>query len=386
MISGSVKKIVILGSAHPLRGGLATYNERLARAYMEQGCDVTIYNFKLQYPSFLFPGKSQYSDSPAPEKLTIKTVVNSINPFNWCKIGRELRKLNPDLIIVKYWLPFIGPCFGTILRKAKKNKHTKVISILDNIIPHEKRFGDRMFTKYFIKPVDGFVAMSESVIKDLDTFDTVKPRVFCPHPLYDNFGAVMPRNEALEKLKLDPAFRYLLFFGFIRDYKGLDILLKAFADSSVEKLPLRLLVAGEFYSDPKPYHELIQTLHLKDRVDLFTDFIPDDQVPLFFSACDLVIQPYKHATQSGVTQIAYHFGKPMVVTDVGGLAEIVPHGKAGYVVNPEPSAIAEAIVDFFANHKMEVLTAGVEEEKKKYAWENMTAALNSVLSQVVAIN
>ncbi len=364
-------KIIILGSAHPLRGGLATYNERLAKALQDEGHDVTIYNFSLQYPSILFPGKSQYSTDAAPSDLVIKTKVNSINPFNWIAVGNEIKNLKPDLIIVKYWLPFMGPCFGTIIRRAKKNKHTKVISILDNIIPHEKRIGDIAFTKYFVKTVDGFVSMSANVKEDLKQFDTTKPSVLQPHPLYDNFGEQISRKEALKELNLSPDFRYLLFFGFIRKYKGLDILLDAMDDKKIKALPIKLLVAGEFYEDEKPYLEQIEKLDLGERVLMFKDFIPNERVKYFFSAADLVVQPYRHATQSGVTQVAYQFNVPMIVTDVGGLAEIVPDGKAGYVVPPNSNDIANAIVKSLQSDNLSLLKGGVMEEKKRFSWQAM---------------
>lgn len=372
-------KIIILGSAYPLRGGLATYNERLAKAFQDEGHDVTIYNFSLQYPSILFPGKSQYSTEGAPNDLKIITKVNSINPLNWIAVGNEIKNLKPDLFIVKYWLPFMGPCYGTILRRAKKNKHTKVISILDNIIPHEKRIGDNAFTNYFIKPVDGFVSMSDNVKEDLKQFDITKPSVLQPHPLYDNFGESVSRDEALKELNLSPDFRYLLFFGFIRKYKGLDILLDAMADEKIKALPIKLLVAGEFYEDEKPYLEQIEKLKLEKRVLLFKDFISNERVKYFFSAADLVVQPYRHATQSGVTQVAYQFNVPMIVTDVGGLAEIVPDGKAGYVVPKTSNDIANAIVKTFQSDNLSNLIAGVIEEKKRFSWRAMVDSITSLL-------
>lgn len=375
------KKIIILGSAHPLRGGLATYNERLAKEFIQQGDEVIIYTFSLQYPGFLFPGKTQYSDAPAPDYLDIRVKVNSINPFNWFKIGREIRKMNPDILIIKYWLPFMAPCFGTIARKVKKNKHTKIVSILDNIIPHEKRFFDKQFSNYFVKPIDGFVAMSRSVLNDLDIFDKNKPRVFCEHPLYDNFGALIPKETAKNLLGLDSKYKYLLFFGFIRDYKGLDILLKAMADERFKNQNIRLLVAGEFYSDPKPYYDMVSALGLKDYVIFSTDFIPDDKVAMYFCASDIVVQPYKSATQSGVTQIAYHFNKPMIVTDVGGLAEIVPNGKVGYIVKPDALDLADAILKYFNENKEIEFTQNAAQEKLKYSWERMLSAINEVISK-----
>ncbi len=373
-------KIIILGSAHPLRGGLATYNERLARAFIEAGHHVTIYSFSLQYPGFLFPGKSQFSIDPPPDDIKIKSRVNSINPFNWISVGNEIKNLKPDLIVVKYWLPFMGPCFGTILRRAKKNKHTKVISILDNIIPHEKRFGDTAFTKYFVKPIDGFVSMSANVKDDLKKFDTIKPSILQPHPLYDNFGEKVSREVALKELNLSPDFRYILFFGFIRKYKGLDILLDSMAEEKIKALPIKLMVAGEFYEDEKPYLEQMDKLKLNERVLMYEDFIPNDKVKYFFSASDLVVQPYRHATQSGVTQVAYQFNVPMIVTDVGGLAEIVPDGKAGYVVSPNSNQIASAIEKAFQKENLSGLIEGVLVEKKRFSWKAMVDSILGLFS------
>lgn len=373
---------MIIGSAYPLRGGLAAYNERLAREFARLGHEVQIETFSLQYPSFLFPGKTQYADWPAPADLRINVSVNSVNPINWLKVGRRIRRQKPDMVIIKFWLPFMGPCFGTIARLIRKNRHTRILSILDNIIPHEHRAGDRLLTRYFVKPVDGFVAMSRSVLTDIDSFEKVKPRKLCPHPLFDNFGTAIPREEALTELSLDPQYRYLLFFGFIRDYKGLDLLLKAFASRELAELPLRLIVAGEFYSDPKPYLELIASLDMGDRLVLRTDFIPDAEVAKYFCAADIVVQPYKSATQSGVTQIGYHFEKPMLVTNTGGLPEIIPHGRVGYVVAPDPEEIKEALLDFFRHDRYPAFSANAREEKMKYSWERMVQTLFEISESI----
>ena len=359
------RNVVLIGPAHPLRGGLATFNERLIREYRANGSDACIYTFSLQYPSLLFPGKTQISSEPAPRDLPIYIKVNSINPFNWIKTGLELRKLRPDLVIVKFWMPFMAPCFGTICRIIRGNNHSRIITIIDNIIPHEHRPGDRLLSSYWIGSVDGCVAMSKSVLDDLGKFDTTKPKLFCPHPLYDNFGDPIPKHEALQRLKLDPASHYVLFFGFIRDYKGLDLLLEAFADERLRRMKIRLLVAGEFYCDPKPFQAIIARHHLDDLVIMSNDFIPDSRVLNYFCAADLVVQPYKSATQSGVTQIAYHFNKPMIITDVGGLAEFVPDGKVGYIVNPDPAEIASAIVRFYDENRESEFSANAALEKQK---------------------
>lgn len=368
-------KIVILGTAWPYRGGLAVYNERLAREFAAEGNDVTIYTFTLQYPSFLFPGKTQYSTEPAPSDLKIVRSLNSVNPLSWGKTGSAIKALEPDILVIKFWLPFMAPCLGRVARIVRRGGKTRVVSILDNIIPHEHRPGDRLFGRYFTRSVDGFVAMSDSVLEDLNRFDTVKPRVFCRHPLYDNFGLKASREEALKFLGLDPAQRYMLFFGLIRDYKGLDLLLKAYADSRFRKMNVKLIVAGEFYSGSEKYFEMEKQLGLEGMVIWKSDFVPDSEVRYCFGAADIIVQPYKSATQSGVTQIAYHFEKPMLVTNVGGLAEIVPDGKVGYVVEPDSARIADALVDFFENSRQDQFTEGILSEKKQYAWSNMTRSV-----------
>jgi len=381
-----IKNIVILGTAYPFRGGLAVYNERLAKAFVEEGVKVNIQTFSLQYPGFLFPGKTQYADWEAPKDLDISVTVNSINPFNWIKIGRKINKMKPDILLIKYWLPFMAPCYGTIARIARKNKHTKIISILDNIIPHEKRPGDKQFSKYFSKSVDGFVGMSKSVLTDLNTFDTRKPRLFCPHPLYDNFGKKVERIDAIKKLKLNPEFNYILFFGLIRDYKGLDWLIEAFADNRFKNKKIKLIVAGEFYTDEAKYTALINKHNLQHNIELHNRFIPDAEVGLYFGAADIIAQPYKTATQSGVTQIGYHFEKPMLVTNVGGLAEIIPDNKVGYVVEPNPKAIADKLLDFFENNRSSSFIKNVLEEKKKYTWSTMTDTIRQLYKNITLQN
>jgi glycosyltransferase involved in cell wall biosynthesis len=375
-------KILIVGPAWPYRGGIADFDERIAREYIKKGDEVEIFTFTLQYPSFLFPGKTQYSPDPRPEDLDIKRKVNSINPFNWIKVGRELKKKNADLLIIKFWLPLMAPCFGTIARIVKGNGKTKVVSILDNIIPHEHRPGDKILSKYFVSSIDAFIAMSKSVYDDLKSLNDKKPCLMSPHPIYDNFGTAVSREEAVGSLGLDPSAKYMLFFGFIRDYKGLDILLKAIADERIKNSDIKLIVAGEFYNNSETYFELEKQLGLEGKIIWRTDFIADEQVKNYFCASDIIVQPYKTATQSGVTQIAYHFEKPMLVTNVGGLPEIVPNGKVGYSVEPEAKVIADAINDFYSNGRYAEFVENIKEEKKKYSWDRMLENVDKAMEQV----
>jgi glycosyltransferase involved in cell wall biosynthesis len=368
---------MIIGPAYPLRGGLATFDQRLAEEFQNQGHDASLISFSLQYPSLLFPGKTQYSDDPAPGHLKIHSLINSINPFNWLKVGSKIRKCKPDIIVVRYWIPFMGPALGTILRQVRKNRHTRIVCIADNVIPHESRPGDRMFTRYFLKSCDAFITMSEKVMSDLRNFEPYKPASFIQHPLYDTFGDKLPKAEARKILELPEDEKIILFFGFIRNYKGLDILIRAMADERLKEAGIRLLVAGEFYEDEKRYRDLITELKLQDRIILRNHFIPDTGVRNYLSAADLVVQPYRNATQSGVTPLAYHFEKPMVVTNVGGLPALVPHEKAGLVAEPEPTAIADAILRFYELGE-DYFIPHLRTEKQKYQWSNLTKAIEEL--------
>lgn len=365
--------IAIIGPAHPLRGGgISTFNERLATVLQDQGHAVVIYSFSLQYPAFLFPGKSQFTNEPPPPGLRIESCINSVNPLTWLRVGDRLRRARPDLVVVRYWLPFMGPSLGTILRVARRNRHSRILCIADNIIPHEKRPGDGPFTRYFMQPVDSFLTMSRDVLRDLQGI-TSKPAVYTPHPLYDNYGPPVSKVDACHKLRLDPDARYLLFFGFIRKYKGLDLLLQAMQDARIRAMNLRLIVAGEYYDDPEEYASLLAAV--RDRTELFTDFIPNNDVRFYFSAADLIVQPYRSATQSGITQVAYHFEKPMVVTRVGGLHEVVHDGETGFVTTPDAASIADGIVRFFTPPGIPNLAERLAAAKKAYSWDVFVSRL-----------
>ena len=375
-------KIVIIGTAYPYRGGLAAFNERLALQFQNEGHEVVMYTFTLQYPRFLFPGKTQFTSDPAPRGLTIRRCINSCNPFNWLKVGRELRRQQPDMVVFAYWMSFMAPCFGTIARQVRLGKKTRCIALVHNMIPHEPNVLDKLFPGYFVKAMDGFTALSQSVVKDIEKFDHKgKPKSWAPHPIYDHYGALVDKAEARRQLGLDADGKYVLFFGFIRDYKGLDLLIDAFGDPRLQDCGARLIVAGEFYGDPAPYLKRIHSLDISDIVVLHNDYIPDSKVNLYFRACDIVAQPYKSATQSGVTQVAFHFEKPMLVTRVGGLPEIVPDGKIGYVVDVDAQSIADALLKFYKENREEEFTAAVREEKQKYSWDRMTAAIVKAFSE-----
>ena len=368
-------KITILSTAYPLRGGIAHFNGLLYRELIKEN-DVNVITFKRQYPSFLFPGKSQLEAGDKVEKIPSTKSIDSINPFNWLGIGLRLKKDAPDLLIFKYWLPFFAPCFGTISRIVKKNKRTAVLVICDNVLPHEKRPGDRILTKYFFKIADYFIILSEKVKDDLLSVKPDARYKILPHPVYSNFGKPVQKEEAKRILNLTDK-NLILFFGFIRDYKGLDVLLKSMPKVEVEQL--RLIVAGEFYSDRDKYLKLIDELGIKNRVYLFTDFIPTSEVKYYFSAADAVILPYKDATQSGIVQIAMNFRKPVIAADVGGLAEVVMDNQTGFIVPKDnPDFLANAINKFYLENKESEFVNNVEREVEKYSWKKFVEGLKEL--------
>lgn len=360
-------KIFIIGPAFPLRGGPAQFNENLCAELLKAGHDAQIISYRLQYPNFLFPGSSQFEKSgSAPAGLKIHTLVNTINPFNWIKTARFIKKEKPDFILFRYWLPFFGPSLGTIARRVKTT--TKVLALTDNIIPHEKRFGDNAFTRYFLKGCHGFIAMSRTVLNDISKFSETETKAYSPHPMYETYGEPVSMKESRTKLGLDPNDKIILFFGLIRQYKGLDILLEAMAYPEVKKQNIKLLIAGEFYDNKQPYLDLIKNNQLQNQVILHDKFIANEDVRYYFCASNLVAQTYRNATNSGVTMVGYYYHRPMLVTNVGGLAEIVPNGKCGYVVENFPPLISEKIVEYFTAAKEAEFVQNVRAEKKKYEW------------------
>ena len=370
-------KIVIIGTAYPMRGGIAQYNSILYK-YLSAENDVKIYSFKRQYPEFLFPGKTQFeTGEPAfkiPDDRNV-IAVDSINPFNWFFTALKIRKEKPDLLIYKYWIPFFAPCLFTISFFVKLFTGTKVLTICDNVIPHEKRFGDLTLTRLVFSMVNYFIVQSKTVEKDLALFNKKnKPYKLSPHPLYNTFGEKLDKADARKyiednyNLKFDTD-KVILFFGFIRKYKGLMYLIEAMPEI-LKSNNVKLLIAGEFYDDGKPYTDKIKELGLENNIILLSDFLPDEKVRYFFSACDALVLPYTDATQSGIVQIAYYYDKPAVVTDVGGLSEVVIKDKTGIIINPgDVNAIAEAVNRFYIENLEEKFSGNVKTEKLKYSWE-----------------
>ncbi|HUN65085.1 MAG TPA: glycosyltransferase [Bacteroidota bacterium] len=372
-------KIIIVGTAYPLRGGIAHFNALLA-AHLSVRHSVETITFRRQYPGFLFPGTSQEEQGGVSDAAPAPQLIDSINPLSWGSVGRLIRRRKPDLVIFKYWLPFFGPCFGTIASTAKQNPGTKVLFICDNIIPHERRPGDVLFTRYAFKRADYFIVQSDAVEKDLLRFFPRAVYRKVPHPVYENFGPAVPPDAARKELGIG-AGRTVLFFGYIRAYKGLGVLLDALriANSRPGEPRITALVVGEFYEDERKYRSRVAELGLENDVKFVAEYVPNSEVGRYFGAADAVVLPYLSATQSGIAQIAYHFDKPLIVTGVGGLAEVVRDGETGFVVPPDsPDALAEALGKFFTPGVPERCALAVQREKPKYSWDNFVGAIEQL--------
>ncbi|MBO4341249.1 MAG: glycosyltransferase [Bacteroidales bacterium] len=357
-------RIALLSSFYPLRGGISQFNAAML-AELGKCHDVKAFSFSVQYPGFLFPGKTQYV-TPEDEAVPVEAeaILNTANPFTWIKTARRIRQWKPDLLIMKYWMSWFAPSLGYVARHAL----CKSVVVLDNVIPHEPHFFDKPLTKYFLNGCTGFVSMSESVEKDLLSLRPDAPHILRSHPLYSHFGSRIPREEACRMLGTDPEKKTLLFFGLIREYKGLDILLEAFRDLPED---YQVVVAGEPYGSFEKYQKIIDTLPGKDRVFLFTDYVKDSDVKKYFSASDLVVLPYRSATQSGISSVALNFDLPMVVTDVGGLASTIGSRGTGIVASsPDPEAVKTEILRYFTDPSLrESCREAIGREKKRLGWD-----------------
>lgn len=368
-------KIAYLSTFYPYRGGIAQFNADLYREF-EKKHEVLAYNFKRQYPDLLFPGKTQYvTENDLADAIPNQRILDSLNPLSYLRAAHKIKSVHPDLLLTRFWLPFFGPSLGTVARRLRCNK----IAILDNVIPHEGRLGDRALTKYFLNAFDGFVVMSSEVEEDLNTFRPEAPRIFHRHPPYDHFPDPIDKQSAREKLGIKQGQKVLLFFGFIRSYKGLDLLIDALKELSEDYV---LLIAGECYGDFTPYEEQIARNGLKDRVIIHNRYIDDDEVPLFYCASDLSMLTYKNATQSGVVSISYHYKLPVLVTDVGGLREVVEPFNSGIVVDePEPHLIAEGVRAYFVKGPTPFIS-GIDKHNKESSWESLANSIEEFNSEL----
>lgn len=370
-------KVIIIGPAFPYRGGIADTNHSLCRSFNNLGHQCEVVTFTMQYPNFLFPGTNQYSDDETPSDLQINRKVSSLNPISWLRTANYINKKSPDLVIIRYWIPFMAPSLGSIAKLIKDR--TKVLAMCDNVLPHEKRPGDEALTNYFVSKYDGFITLSSHVSNELRKF-TKREILSLFHPINTDLGSEISREEARKKLSLDQDGNYILFFGLVRAYKGLDILINALSEVIKKDKTIKLIIAGEFYEDREKYDQLILNLGLTENVIIHDHFIPSADIPSYFCAADILAQTYHTASQSGVTQIAYHFNLPLLVSDVGGLTEMVPHNRVGYVSPLNPIKVSEYLLDYFSDHKKEEFVSNLKQDKEKYSWN---AFVNQVVSNFI---
>lgn len=373
------KRIVLVGSMHPYRGGIAHFLETMDRGLRARGHETLPVTFSRQYPEFLFPGKTQYETDPGDDPIPARRWIDTLGPWSWWSAADKIAAWQPDAILYKYWMPFFAPSYGSILWRLRR-RDVRGLAVVDNAIPHERRPFDFSLSRFFLRQCDGLLVMSDSVQADLERLGVRAPSRRIEHPIYDIFGEGIPKHQARALLGLDATTPLLLFFGYVRRYKGLHVLLEAMP-RLLKRLPnAKLMVCGEFYDDEKPYREQARRLGIERAVDFHADYVPNDQVSRYFCACDVVVQPYVSATQSGVAQIAYQFRRPSIISDVGGLAEIVPHERAGFVVPPEdPESLASAIARYFLENWEQRLVHGIEAERQKYSWDRLYEAMEDLM-------
>ena len=370
-------KIAFLSVFHPFRGGISQFNTELFKA-LDKKSEIKAFNFTTQYPNFLFPGKSQYvNENDVSPEFSSTSLLSSVNPFSFRKTANEIKIFNPDIVITSYWMPFFGPALGSVCKKLKKNSIN--ISIVHNAIPHEKRLGDKLLSKYYFKQQHGFVTMSKTVKSDLKNLMSSPKTMLRPHPLYAQFGESKPKDALRKAFGVKKNQKVLLFFGFIRKYKGLDLLLEALKDCDENTV---VLIAGECYGDFTEYEKIIIDSKIEERVINRVQYIPDAEVADMFTVSDVCVLPYRSATQSGIASIAKYYQIPMVVTPVGELPNEVIHGKTGVVCETfNPIHIAQGInlcIDSIGS-----ISENLKSEKEEHNWDNFASELLNFVQRIV---
>lgn len=369
-------RIAIVGPFPPFRGGISDLNSALAYQ-LSLNHDVIAYNFTTQYPKALFPGKTQFKIGDTAQDFENIRCLSSINPLTWKKTAANILNSDPDLVLFRYWMPFFAPAFTAVAKKIRKQSNVKIIAMCDNIIPHEKRALDQQLTKRFFNQIDSFIVLSKKVEEELISLLPNANYIYSPHPIYSIFGDATPKENARQELQLITK-NVLMFFGLIREYKGLDVLINAMGKIKKQLDDFTLLIVGECYEDESKYLDLIEQNGISKNVQTHFTFVPDEDVGTYFSASDVVILPYKTASQSGIVQIAYHYNTPVIVSNVGGLPEIVDEGKTGYTVNPDSDSFAEAIRSFFASQDDESFRLNIAEFKKRFSWDAMVETIEEI--------
>src|SRR5438876_4990529 len=365
-------RIAFISPFYPYRGGIAQFSDFLLLELMKDN-EVEAISFKRLYPSLLHPGTSQYIlRQDIDRQVRADKLLDVINPLTYFAAAKKISNFNPELVIMSYWLPYLSPCLSIIASRLRK-KNLKVISIFHNVVPHENRLGDKFLTRMFLRKIDGAVVLNENSKADLVRLNNRVKFISGFHPIYDFYGKKIDSVSARGSLSIRLDKKVILFFGLIRDYKGLDLLIEAMKELSDEYV---LLIAGEVYGSFEKYQKIIDEHRLQARILLHTKYIPDKEVPLYFSAADVCILPYRTATQSGITGMAYHFELPLIVSNAGGLSEVVREDLTGIVLTElSPTGISKAIQEFFDKDLRTAFQENMRKFKAKYSWESLGQAI-----------
>jgi len=373
---------IIIGPGYPLRGGISESNQALQKSFIKENINCEIISYSLQYPSILFPGKTQIVDSQNNIVSNTINLINTLNPISWFRTVRYIMRNKPTFIIVRYWHPYFAICLGLICKMLKR-KNLFIVGWIDNVDPHEKFPFQKQMNSFFFNSCDAFVVMSQTVKKKIDQYQFSKPKkvLVSPHPIYNIFGPSISKKIARKRIGIDSTDKndkYILFFGLIRKYKGLDLLLEVMNSKKIRDMKIKLIIAGEFYENKNKYLEKIKSLKLEKSILIQDSYIPNEDVVNYFCAVDIVVQPYLSATQSGVSMIAYNFDKPILLTNVGGLSEYVEHNKNGYLVDVNHEQISTALEDFYTNGKEKEFSDVIRKKKKLYTWKNLVDSFSQL--------
>ncbi len=373
-------RLALVSVAPPYRGGISL-NSAILLTHLQKTHTVRCFNYTRLYPEFLFPGKTQYETGTPAVNVDSIRCLDSVNPIAWYKTALQILEFRPEAVIFRFWNPFFAPALGTIARLLrKKSPHTRLIALSDNIIPHESHFFDAPLIRFFLKKMDAHIVLSESVERDLLKFIPAAKYSKIHHPVFNVFGAPLSSAQARNKLKITARY-VILYFGLVRQYKGLDVLIRATGILKKQFSDFQVLAVGECYGDAGKYEQLISEEGVEDKFSWCNTYVPDQEVGDYFSAADVVALPYHHATHSGVVPLAYHFDKPVVVTRVGGLHEVVKEGQSGFLIDPDsPLALAECLYSNLVSGKFAGMTEGVRRQKEEFSWESFVKGIEELLT------
>lgn len=364
--------IVVIGPYFPYRGGISDTNQELCETLNKLGHNVNVISFKLLYPSLLFPGRTQFYKENSKQDIKSKRLINSINPFNWINNSRVINDLNPELVISTYWTPFLAPCLSFINNTI--NKNILKIGIVHNAYPHEKNIFQKKLFKIYLKSINKIITLSKNINNQINEISKSKKKIVLFHPIPKKFGKPIKKQIAKKKIGLKKDYNYLLFFGLIRKYKGLDILIESMSEIIKKRNDVKLLIVGENYESIIKYKKLIKKNNLENCISFINHFISEQEIKYWFCSSELVIQPYKKASQSGITPLSFQFETPTVCTNISGLSEYIIDNKDGFLSNPNSNDLAKKIL-MALNSDLTLIKKEIRNKKEKLTWNNFVSNL-----------